>query len=175
MKRCCLFLIAGMVLLGGCASVSTEDIKVKTQSDPKTNFKGLKTYAWLGSAAIVNDPLGQWEPPTFDADAEIRTLINRQLQGRGMVETSGRVDLIVAYAAGINMDAFRLKVNPETKMNMLEQVPEGGLVVVFMDGISGQVNWVAVASADIQKNPTAKTVKKRLDYAVTQMFKALPK
>ena len=48
-----------LMLLAGCASVPTKDIQVDAQADPKANFSGYKTYAWLGAAAIVNDPYGQ--------------------------------------------------------------------------------------------------------------------
>jgi pyruvate/2-oxoacid:ferredoxin oxidoreductase alpha subunit len=59
------------MLVAGCATVPTRDIKVDAQADPKANFSGYKTYDWLGAAAIVNDAYGRWEPSQFDADAEI--------------------------------------------------------------------------------------------------------
>jgi uncharacterized protein YceK len=55
--------IVVIMLVAGCATVPTQDIKVEAQADPKANFNGYKTYDWLGAAAIVNDPYGQWEPP----------------------------------------------------------------------------------------------------------------
>lgn len=169
-----LFIIV-IMLLSGCASVPTKDIKVDAQANPKANFSGYMTYAWLGSAAIVNDSYGQWEPPAFDADAEIKYLMDRELRKRGMLENSADPDLIVAFAAGINMDALGLKVDPETKMDMLANVPRGGLLVVLLDRDSGFVVWVGVATAEIQESPDAQTVKARLEYAVTQLLKKLPK
>ena len=126
------FIIA-LMLFVGCASVQTKDIQVDAQSDPKANFSGYKTYAWLGTAAIVNDPYGQWEPPQFDADAEIMFLIDRELRKRGMSENTADPDLVIAFAAGIDMETLGLKVDSETKMDVLENVPQGGLVVVLMD------------------------------------------
>jgi hypothetical protein len=163
------------MLLSGCASVPTKDIQVDAQADPKANFSGYRTYAWLGSAAIVSDAYGQWEPPEFDADAEIKYLLDRELRKRGMLENSADPDLIVAFAAGIDMDALELKVDPETKIDMLSNVPRGGLLVVLLDSDSGFVVWVGVATAKIQENPETPTVKARLDYAVTQLLKKLPK
>jgi len=174
MKRCCLFIIACLVL-SGCKPVATGDIKVQAQANPKTNFDGYKTYGWSKTVMIVNDPYGQWEPPAFDADAEIRNLIEQQLRSRGMKEDPLLPDLIVGFSAGVNIDAYKIKVDPNTKMDILEQVPKGGLVVVFMDGETGMVNWVGMATAEVQKQPSTETVKKRLDYAVTEMFKKLPK
>ncbi len=168
-----LFIILSM-LITGCASVPIADINVEAEADSKVNFSGYKTYAWLGSAAIVNDSMGQWEPPPFDADAEIKYLLNRELRGRGMSESTIAPDLIVAFVAGIDMDALEFKINPETEINMLKNVPQGALAVILVDSNSGFVVWVGVATADIQQNADAATVKTRLNYAVTQMMKKLP-
>ena len=170
-------LIGALVLIFafGCASVPTKDIKIDAQSDPKANFSGYKTYAWLGAAAIVNDPYGQWEPPQFDADAEIKFLIDRELRKRGMTQDTVNPDLIVAFAAGIDMEALGLKTNPNTQSNMLNNVPQGGLAVVLADSQTGFAIWVGTAVAELQENPDTNTVKARLDYAVTRMFKKLPK
>jgi hypothetical protein len=170
-------LIGFLVLLFfmGCATVPTSDITIEAQSDPKANFSGYKTYAWLGAAAIVNDPYGQWEPPQFDADAEIIFLIDRELRKRGMTENTTNPDLIVAFAAGIDMEALGLQTNPDTRADMLNNVPQGGLAVVLADSQTGFAIWVGTAVAQLQENPDTRTVKARLNYAVTQMFKKLPK
>jgi hypothetical protein len=164
-----------LVLVIGCATVPTKDIQIDAQADPKANFSGYQTYAWLGAAAIVNDPRGQWEPPSFDADTEIMFLIDSELRKRGMSETTTDPDLVVAYAAGIDMEALGLKVDPKTKMDVVKNVPQGGIVTVLIDSQSGFVIWVGVATGEVRDNPDAKTAKARLDYAVTQMFKRLPK
>jgi len=168
-------LIIALMLLAGCASVPTKDIQIEAQSDHKSNFSGYKTYAWLGAAAIVNDPQGQWDPPQFDADAEIKFLIDRELRKRGMSESTTGPDLVIAFAAGINMEALGLKVDPKTQMDILENVPRGGLVVMLVDSRSGFIIWVGVATAELQESPDAQTVKARLNYAVTEMFKKFPK
>jgi hypothetical protein len=175
MNRVIITAITGLVLLSGCSSIPTKDIEVAAQADPKANFSGYKTYTWLGAAAILNDAYGQWEPPAFDADAEIKYLIDRELRERGMLESSAAPDVIVAFAAGINMDALELKVDPKTKMEAMAQVPRGGLVIALVDGESGFVIWRGVAIADVQKQPDTRTVKARLDYAVTQLLRKLPK
>jgi hypothetical protein len=167
--------LAFILLVGGCATVPTQDIKVDAQADPKANFSGYKTYGWLAAAAIVNDAYGRWEPPQFDADAEIAFLIDRELRQRGMSQSSVDPDMVVAFAAGIDMDALQLKVNPATDMRMVENVPQGGLVVALIDSDSGFVIWVGRATAEIQEDPDTMTVKARLDYAVSKMFKKLPK
>jgi hypothetical protein len=170
-----LLMVMAIMLVAGCATVQTRDIKVDAQADPKANFNGYKTYDWLGAAAIVHDAYGRWEPPQFDADAEIVFLIDRELRRRGMSQSSVDPDMVVAYAAGIDMEALQLNVDPTTEMKMVENVPQGGLVVALIDSDSGFVIWVGTATAEIQEDPDTKTVKARLDYAVSKMFKQLPK
>lgn len=174
MNKNYLFLIM-IMFVAGCTSVPTKDINIDVQADSKANLSGYKSYTWLGSAAIMNDPSGQWEPPGFDADAEIIYLLDRELRARGKSESSTAPDMYVAFAAGVDMDALGLKMDPETKIDKLENVPQGGLVVILVDSSTGFVVWVGIATAEIQDNIDAATVKARLDYVVTQMMKQLPK
>ncbi len=168
-------LFAAMLLIVGCASTVTKDIMVDAQADPKVDFKGYATYTWLGSAAIVYDPDGKWEPPQFDADAEIKFLIDRELRKRGMSEDSLNPDMIVAFAAGIDMEIMEINIDPESDLEVLENVPMGALTVILVDANTGLAIWAGVATAEIQQSPDQDTVKKRLDFAVTGMFKELPK
>jgi hypothetical protein len=158
----------------GCATVPTDDIKIETEVDPKVNFSGYKTYGWLLTIDMLNDPEGRWKPPAFDANAEIIYLVNKMLRARGMSETSSNPDMLVAYAAGADMDALKLKLNPDTNITTLENVPQAGLVVVLVDPQTEFVTWVGVATAEI-KNLDEAAAKKRLEYAVKTMFKELPR
>ena len=167
-------LLALVLLVTGCASV-TKDIVVDTDMDPKANLKDYSTYTWLASAAILYDPEGKWEPPQFDADAEIKFLIDRELRARGMTESSDNPDLIVAFAAGIDMATMEIKIDPASNLETLRNVPMGALAVALIDGKTGLAIWGGVATAEIQQNPGPDVIKKRLDYAVTSMFKKLPR
>ena len=170
-----LFTLATMLLLiTGCASSVTKDIMVETDSDPKANLSGYTSYTWLGSATIVFDDKGQWEPPQFDADAEIKFLIDRELRKHGMAEDSVNPDLVVAYAAGIDMDSMDIKTDPESGIEAHENAPIGALTVILIDADTGLAVWAGVATADIQESPTMEDTKKRLDFAVSQMFAQLP-
>jgi hypothetical protein len=174
MKKYLFTMATLLLLLTGCASTVTEDIKVDADSDPKANLAGYKSYTWLGSASIVFDDEGQWEPPGFDADAEVKFLIDRELRKHGMAEDSANPDLFVAFAAGIDMDTMELKTNPDDGLEVLENVPVGALTVILIDTETGFAVWAGVATAKVQENPTQETIKKRLDYAVSQMFAKLP-
>lgn len=175
MKKLMTGVIVAIVLLSSCSSIPTKDIKFDTEADPKVNFAGYETYAWLGAAAILNDPYGQWEPPTFDADAEIKFLIDRELRKRGMSENSADPDMFVVFAAGIDMETLELKADPQTKMEKWSNVPQGALLIAMVDGESTFVIWAGVATAEIQQSPDTQTVKARLDYAVTGLLKELPR
>jgi len=177
MKMKLFVLTALLTLLAGCVSSNLRDIRVEAEADSEIDFGSYRNYAWLGSAAIVYDPEGKWEPPEFDADAEIEFLIDRELRGRGMAENSNAPDLVVAYAAGIDMESMDIAVDPDDYrlVETLQNVPRGGLVVVLIDARSGLAVWAGVATAEIQQNPDQRIVRQRLDYAVTSMFRKLPK
>ena len=173
MKKYFYILATSLLLLAGCASSVTQDIKVEADSDPKANLAGYKSYAWLGAAAIVFDDQGRWEPPAFDADAEIKFLIDRELREHGMAESSSNPDMIVAFAAGIDMAAMEIKTDPESELKTLENVPAGALSVILIDAQTGLAVWAGVAKGEVQQNPDQEVTKQRLDYAVTEMFKEL--
>ena len=174
MKKHLIALITAVLLVSGCASSVTSDIKVEAEADPTIKFSGYKTYAWLGSASIVYDPNGKWEPPEFDADSEIKFLIDGELRKRGMSEDSANPSLVVVFAAGIDMAAMREEVDPNSNISALQNVPQGALTVVLIDSLTGLAIWGGVATADIMEDPTPEVVKQRLAYAVSSMFKQLP-
>jgi hypothetical protein len=163
------------ILLGGCSQIPTKDIIIDTAADPEADFSSYHSYAWLGAAMFFNDPEGQWEPPGFDADAEIRFLIDRELRDRGMTESSVAPDIIVTFVAGVDMDALALKTNPETKLNTLENIPQGGLIIILTESSTGYTVWLGTAVAEVQQYDDTGIMKARLDYAVTQMLKTIPR
>ncbi len=166
-------IIGAIALLGAGCATATKDIKVDAETRSGADLTGYKTYAWIGSAQIVNDPRGQWEPPPLDADAEIRWLIDRELRKRDLTEVNRAPDLLVGFAAGINMEALELVKDSKAGDDSVQKVPKGALVVVLADAATRIPVWVGTATGDLQENPTVETARKRLDYAVTQMFKKM--
>ena len=167
--------LAFVLLLTACSTVPTKDIKVDAEADPKASFSGYKTYAWLAAAQLLHDPEGQWEPRNVDLDTEIQLMIKGQLNQRGIVEVSTKPDMFVAYAAGVDMAALGLKQNPETGEKMLENIPRAALVVALVDAETGYVIWLSEAVGEVQQQVDAATVRARLDYAIRDMFRLLPK
>ena len=64
--------------------------------------------------------------------------------------------------------------DPDSDIEVLENVPVGALSVILMDAETGLAVWAGVATADIQQDPTVESTKKRLDFAVSEMFSKLP-
>jgi hypothetical protein len=170
-----LFAFAFIVLLTACTTAPTKDIKVDAEADPKASFSGFKTYAWLASAQIVFDPEGQWEPRNVDIDAEVQSIINSELQKRGITEVNADPDMLVAYAAGVDMTTLGLKENPETGEQLLENIPGAALVVALVDADTGYVIWIGEAVGDVQQQADEATVRTRIEYAIREMFRLLPK
>lgn len=158
----------------GCASFPKDDIQIEAEPDPKVNYSAYKTYSWVGSAQVLDDPAGIWEPIGFDADAEITFLIEKELRKRGMSPSDENPDVLVAFAVGVDTAATKFKDDPEKKIRILENVPQGALVIVMVDPQTEIVTWAAIAVAELQ-NQGDEVARKRLNYTVTEMFKKLPK
>jgi len=159
-----------LVLLSSCATM-TQDIRVETETASGIDLAKYKTYGWLLSAKVVNDPQGNWEPPGFDADSELRFLINRELRDKGLQEVTRQPDLLVAFAAGINMEAFEIKTEPGSDMFNLTNAPKGALVVMLVDRATKRPVWSGSAEGDVKSDRTSEEVGQRLAYAVKTMFR----
>ena len=90
-----------------------------------------------------------------------------------MKEVAANPDMIVGYAAGIDMEALQLVEDKESKLQVLQNVPSGSLVVVLIDGSTGNPVWAGAAVANIRQDVSSDDARKRLDYAVAQMFKLM--
>ena len=178
MNKCRSIIVAVFTtfIISGCASTTlTEDIDVDAQAATGVDINKFKSYAWVATAQILNDPQGQWEPRAFDADAEIQFLIDRELRKRGFSQVELGPDMLVAYIAGVDMEALELKQDPKQEMEVLQNSPRGALAVIFISPINGKALWAGVATANVQAQRSGEDSKKRLEYAVSEMFSKLPK
>ncbi len=162
-----------IILLSACDVLNqkTGDIKVEAQTDPKANMAGYKSYAWLGSARVLNDPGNKWQPLSMDIAGDIKYLIDRELNKQGIYSNNQNPDLAVAFFIGIDMDAQKIVDNPDTKVDVLENIPRGALVVTLIDVETGYVVWIGTADADITEGAAEELVRERLDYTLSKMFK----
>lgn len=68
-----------------------------------------------------------------------------------------------------------INFDPESELVVLQPIPRGALTVIMVDAETRQAIWAGNATTDIQENPGSEVQKKRLDYAVTRMFRQLPR
>lgn len=173
-KLSALILVSILFALGGCATTPVSDIEVNAEVSPNYTPSEYKTYTWLATAEIINDPEGNWEPREFDADVEIKRLIDREMSARGITEVAVYPNVFIAFAAGVDMDRLELREDPGQKIDVLQNVPRGALVVMIIDGATGNPVWAAAAVGDVDSKRTPEETKARLDYVVRQMFRKLP-
>lgn len=164
-----LLTVLTVLILSACATL-TEDIEVRSETAPGVDLATYKSFAWVASAEIVNDPQGNWEPKGFDADAEIKFLLLKELRNKGLTETTRYPDLLLVFAAGVNMENLELVKDPKSKMSTLEEVPRGALVVVLIDPATRHPVWVGTAKGDVEGGRSDEEVRKRLAFAVERMF-----
>ena len=167
-------IVIGIFLTSSCATL-TQDISVETHVNPDIDFNKFRSYAWVGSAQIVFDPIGQWEQPTLDTDEEVKYKINRELRSKGLFEVKSDPDLLVGFAAGIDMTFLKLKEDPDTKKEILTNVPKAALVIALIDADTGYTVWLGYAEGDVQKQQTIENIRARIDYAVSEIFKSYNK
>lgn len=171
MKSCRLLLVfLPIFFLGACATTPTKDIEVRSETRPGTNLASYKSFAWVASAEIVNDPHGNWEPEGFDADAEVRFLLLKELRAKGLVESNNNPDLLLVFAAGVDMQNLEVVKDPDSQMNSLKEVPKGALIVILIDPATRRAVWVGTAEGDAKAGRSVEELKKRLAYAVEKMF-----
>jgi hypothetical protein len=168
-----LFSIIALVTTS-CATV-TGDIEIETQANPEINFNAYKTYAWAGSAKVVFDPIGQWEQPTLDTDEEVRFVINRELRAHGFHQVEKNPDLFVAFAAGVDTTALELKEDPKTQEKIPTNIPKAALLIALVDANTGYVIWMGYAMGNVQEQQTIDNIRRRIDYAVSEIFKSYGK
>ena len=89
--------------------------------------------------------------------------MDRELRDRGMSEVTRNPDLIVAFAAGIDMAALELKEDPKKDIRLLQRTPKGALVVLFINGKTGNPVWAGSAIGNIHEEISSEDVKKFLN------------
>jgi len=164
-------ILPGVLLIISCATL-TQDIIVKTNASPDVDFNSYKSYAWAGSAKIVFDPIGQWEQPTLDTDEEVKFNIDKQMREKGLFEVEENPDLLVAFAAGIDMTFLELKEDPDSNKQVITNVPKAALVIALVDTRTGYTVWLGFAEGEVQKQQSIENIRARIEYAVKEIFRS---
>ena len=166
-----IWIFISVIALSSCATL-TSDIEVEGQTDPDINLNNYRSYAWAGSAQIIFDPIGQWEQPTLDTDEEVRFVVNRELRNRGLNQVEQNPDLLVVFSAGVDTTVLELKEDPKQDRKVVTNVPKAALIIALIDADTGYVVWSGYAMGNAQEQQTIENIRKRIDYAVSEIFKS---
>ncbi|WP_221895441.1 DUF4136 domain-containing protein [Bathymodiolus japonicus methanotrophic gill symbiont] len=164
-----------LLILLQCCVPYTRDIEVKTEVGTQADLSDYNTYTWLETMSTLNDPSGKWQPTGLDLAGEIKFFIDRELQDHGLHLNTTDPELGVAFQFGADMQSLKLQQNPKSKLAVLSNVPDATLAVILIDTVTKDIIWISKAEAEIQQGYDAELVRKRIDYTITKMFKALGK
>lgn len=173
MKKISILLIVSLFLILSCAS-GFKDIKTEAEANPKADLSKYKTYVWGGSAQLIMDPENRWVSPKVDVNAELHFLVNQEMRKRGFTEVRSGGDIRVNAAIGVKMDAMAIKEDPDSKMELLQNVPQSALTVIMIDGKTQQPVWIGLATGKALAKGDVDLAKKRLRYAVKEIFNEFP-
>jgi hypothetical protein len=163
------------LLLTACSKAPTSDIKTQVAADETVKFAGYKTYSWFAGVGMVRDDTGKWDDGDLDIAAELKFLIDRTLRDRGLNEAPGEPDLFIGFLVVADVNQLKEITDRGGKVTAIEGVGESALVIELIDAKTERTIWVGAASADAQTGRSNDEVKARLDYAVTELFKGLPR
>jgi hypothetical protein len=110
----------------------------------------------------------------MDVDAILRRLITRELKDQGLAVVDRDPDLVVAYAAGVDMTTLDLVENPHNKMRILQSASIAALLHILVDTGTGYPVWVDRATGNLSSDTLESTRKKRNAYAIQEMSREYP-
>ena len=88
----------------------------------------------------------------MDVDAILRRLITRELKDQGLAVVDRDPDLVVAYAAGVDMTTLDLVENPHNKMRILQSASIAALLHILVDTGTGYPDWVDRATGNLSSD-----------------------
>lgn len=168
--------LASLLLAAGCGpKAQTSDIKTQVAADETVKFAGYKTYTWFAGVGMVRDDTGKWDDGDLDIAAELKFLIDKSMRERGMNESSSNPDLFIGFLVVADLNQLKQITDRGGKVTSIEGVGESALVIELIDAKTERTVWVGAAAADARTGRSNDEVKARLNYAVTELFKGLPK
>jgi len=181
------------LLLGLTVVVGAQKIEVRVQRDKSFSFAGVRTWNWhpdgAGDVKMLTrsdeDPApikARFEPVILDA-------VDKELAARGMTRrTEGASDVLVNYyvlvipaTSSTQLGHFLPSVaeyglppftTPTTRMKAFEQ---GTLVLDVVAPAQKSVIWRGIAETVARRDFTPDQRKVRIEKAVHEIFKKLPK
>lgn len=156
--------IVGLMIVGLNGCVNKSDIEVASVQDEKVNLDGYKTYQILDESGMVTEPVVS----NFDVNAELKRLITTELGKKGKTPVTKDPDFYVAYLAGTDMDAIKVKVDRNGK-ETLENIPASSMILILVDARTSMIIGASAAEGEFKDLPLEDR-KKRLDYTIKKML-----
>ncbi len=160
--------IAVLMITGLTGCVNTSDIKVESVKSEKVDLKGYKTYKIIDGSGIMPDTK---VAPDRDIDVEMQQIINTEMAKKGKTRVTNDPDFYVAYLAGTDMDAIKVKVDQEGQ-ETIENVPAAAMILILVDAETGLIIRISTAEGEVKELPLEDR-KKRLSYAIKKMLSEL--
>jgi len=166
------YMLAALVIAGvsGCG-VSTKDIEIETVKSEKANLKGYKTYEIIKESGADDSLKKDKVLKGVDVDADIKKLIITELAKRGKVEVTHDPDFFVAYVAGADMNAMKIKLDEKGK-STIENIPEAAMLLMLVDADTGSIIWLSTAEGEFKGLPLEQQ-RERLKYTIKKMLSGL--
>lgn len=159
-----------MAGLAGCG-VSTKDIKVETVKSNKANLKGYKTYEIIEESGADNSLKKDKTLKDYNVDAAIEHTIVAELSKRGKVQVKKDPDFFVAYVAGADMNAMKIKLDAKGR-STIENIPEAAILLMLVDADTGSILWMSTAEGEFKGLPI-EAQRERLKFTIKKMLKGL--
>lgn len=185
--------LALLLVAGLAAPAAAQKIEVRVQRDKSFSFQGLKTWNWhpdgAGDVKLMSSSLDDPKPIKARLEPMVIAAVERELAARGLVKrTDGPTDLIVNYyilvmpaTTSQQMGQFLPAVAEyglppfQGATTALKAFEQGSLVLDIVAPKEKSVIWRGIAETEVQREYTTEQRQVRLNKAVHEIVKKLPK
>lgn len=157
---------------GKSITYSIKDIDIKSKQYKTYNYY-KKTYQWAKITTKVNDPNNKWLVPEFDFENFTKNTIKQYLGKQGIKYSKDSADITVSFGLNINMAAHKYLLFGDADGNVAIPAPKGALTIIITNKKTNTVIWTAWASSDFKQLDKV-IAKKRMEYAISEMFNKFP-
>jgi len=89
------------------------------------------------------------------------------------VESNVRPDLLASFGIVIELEDLPFNRDVNEEMAVIDDVPQGALVITLVDTNLGYAVWAGLAVADVSETPDNDLSRMRLQYAVSNLLATL--
>jgi len=185
-------LLAGMVAVLG-SQAAGQKLEIDTHTDPKADFKSIRTYAWLPPAPLLKNTTDAVSNPTLSQEAlgpPIMAAVDRELAARGLVKAApDAADVHVAYFAALSTGFDQTYLGehygyltgwgspipqglaPSTSMSVYEK---GTVLIDVVDRAVSRALWRGTVVTRIEHEHTLEKRVQRINEGAARLFREFP-